>query len=43
MPRVKTAKKQLVCLRFYLKLNRGGTVHTDEEIDKVRALLEDER
>ena len=26
-------------LRFYLKLNRGGTVHTDEEIDRVRALI----
>ena len=26
-------------LRFYLKLNRGGSVHTDEEIDRVRALL----
>ena len=27
-------------LRFYLNLNRGGTVHTDEEIARVEALLE---
>jgi hypothetical protein len=26
-------------LRLYLKLNRGGSVHTDEEIARVRALL----
>ena len=26
-------------LEFYLKLNRGGTVHTDDEIDRVRDLL----
>lgn len=26
-------------LRLYLRLNRGGTVHTDSEIDKVRELL----
>jgi hypothetical protein len=26
-------------LRFYLRLNRGGTVHTDEEIERVRSLL----
>lgn len=26
-------------LRLYLRLNRGGTVHTDAEIDRVRALL----
>ena len=34
-------------LRIYIKLNRGGTVHTDEEIDRVRDMLtkleEDER
>lgn len=29
-------------LRFYLKLNRGGTVHSDEEISKVRDLLKKE-
>lgn len=26
-------------LRFYIKLNNGGTAHTDDEIDRVRALL----
>jgi len=26
-------------LRLYLRLNRGGTVHTKEEINRVRALL----
>lgn len=29
-------------LRLYLRLNRGGTVHTNEEIDRVRELLEAE-
>lgn len=29
-------------LRFYLKLNRGGTVHTEEEIQRVRNLLAQE-
>jgi len=29
-------------LEFYLRLNRGGTLHTDEEIDRVRALLAEE-
>jgi hypothetical protein len=29
-------------LTFYLKLNRGGTPHTDEEIARVRAKLEAE-
>jgi hypothetical protein len=26
-------------LRLYLRLNRGGSIHTDEEINRVRALL----
>ena len=26
-------------LKLYLKLNRGGTIHTDEEIGRVRELL----
>lgn len=26
-------------LRLYLRLNRGGTVHTEAEIERVRALL----
>jgi hypothetical protein len=29
-------------LRLYLKLNRGGSIHTDTEIERVRALLADE-
>jgi len=29
-------------LRLYLRLNRGGTVHTDAEIDRVRAMLAEE-
>lgn len=38
--------KMIVCLprradvlRLYLRLNRGGTVHTDAEIERVAALL----
>lgn len=29
-------------LRFYIKLNRGGSIHTDAEIEKVRDLLKAE-
>lgn len=29
-------------LAYYIKVNRGGTVHTTEEINKVKALLEQE-
>lgn len=29
-------------LNWYIELNSGGTVHTEEDIDKVRKLLEDE-
>jgi hypothetical protein len=29
-------------LALYLKLNRGGTLHTDEEIDRVRDMLDAE-
>lgn len=29
-------------LEFYLKLNSGGVVHTKEEIEKVRKMLEEE-
>lgn len=29
-------------LRLYLRLNRGGTVHSDDEIARVRGLLESE-
>lgn len=31
------------CLELYLKLNRGGCVHTNEEIDNVKRLLEKEK
>ncbi len=34
-------KKQV--LQWYLQLNNGGTVHTREELDKVRGLLEAEK
>lgn len=27
------------CARLYVMLNAGGTVHTQEEIDRVRALI----
>lgn len=30
-------------LNFYIKLNSGGTVHTEEEIDRVKQLLEKEK
>jgi len=30
-------------LQWYLDLNSGGVVHTQEELDKVRALLEKEK
>jgi len=30
-------------LRWYLELNSGGIAHSDEEIERVRALLEEER
>ena len=29
-------------LRLYLKLNRGGSIHTNEEIERVRELLSNE-
>ena len=29
-------------LEFYLRLNAGGTAHTDEELDRVRRLLIEE-
>lgn len=30
-------------LQWYIELNRGGTPHTDEEIEKVKRLLAEER
>jgi len=32
-------KNRAEVMRFYIKLNRGGSVHTDAEIDRVKALL----
>lgn len=34
---------RLESMEFYIQLNRGGTVHTEEEIDKVRKLIEAEK
>lgn len=30
-------------LQWYLEINSGGTIHTNEEIDKVKKLLENEK
>jgi hypothetical protein len=30
-------------LEWYLQLNNGGVVHTEEEINRVRQLLDDEK
>lgn len=35
---VRLNRKQ--CLELYIKLNRGGTVHTDDEINRVKRLLD---
>lgn len=37
---VNNLKTEAEVLQWYLDINRGGTVHTDDEIAKVRALLE---
>lgn len=34
-----TCPTRAAVLRLYLRLNRGGSVHTDSEIDRVRGLL----
>jgi hypothetical protein len=31
------------CLELYIRLNRGGTPHTEAEIERVREMLEIER
>jgi hypothetical protein len=36
------ALERVDVLRLYLRLNRGGTVHTDTEINRVRGLLAEE-
>lgn len=38
---VKLSREEV--LKYYIKLNSGGSVHTSEEIDKVRKLLENEQ
>jgi len=36
-------KTRAEVLQWYLELNAGGVVHTDEELDKVRELLKKEK
>lgn len=36
---VNDLKTREECLQWYLDLNSGGTVHTSDELDKVRALI----
>ena len=36
---VNTLATRTECLQWYIDLNRGGTVHTEEEIAKVRRLM----
>jgi hypothetical protein len=40
---VNTLQTRAEILQWYLDLNTGGVVHTDEEIDRVRAMLEAEQ
>jgi hypothetical protein len=40
---VNCLKTRKEVLQWYLDLNSGGVVHTQEEIDKVKALLEQEK
>lgn len=37
-----TTMSRKQCLEYYIKLNRGGTIHTVEEINKVKELLSKE-
>ena len=39
---VNNLKSRAEVLRWYLEINEGGVVHTNEELDKVRQLLSDE-
>lgn len=36
---INTLKTRDECLQWYVDLNRGGTVHTEDEINKVKALM----
>jgi len=37
---VNNLKTKAEVLRWYLEMNTGGVVHTQDEVDKARALLE---
>ncbi len=37
---VNTLQTRAECLQWYLDLNSGGTVHSEDELNKVRALIE---
>jgi len=39
---VNCLKNKADVLQWYIDMNTGGVVHTDEEIEKVRVLLEEE-
>jgi len=40
---INNLKTRTEVLRWYLDINSGGVVHTNDELDKVRELLEKER
>lgn len=40
---VNNLKTKKEVLKWYLEMNSGGTVHTEEEINKVKRLLENEK
>ena len=41
--KVNNLKNRKDLLEWYLQLNTGGVIHTDEEIEKVQRLLEEEK
>jgi hypothetical protein len=41
--KINKLKSREAVLKWYIDLNEGGTIHTKEDIDKVRDLLEKER
>jgi len=41
--RINNLKTRAELLQWYIDLNAGGVVHTDEEIERVRKLLEQEK
>ena len=38
---VNSLKKKKDVLKWYIEMNTGGTVHSDEEINRVKKLMED--